>query len=158
MSKLTIEKDIEFIKNQVNYLLTFQKKINNAYSELKAFSTYWKGPGEDEAVYTEINRWLKCYTQLKEYLSDKEVIDAELNDKLKQLPGLSFEKPVSSSVEITKKGGGAKFMYSVFPPYRISFNKKQVKRIGEQIDDYRLWVEKLRKLSYRIESVYTDGI
>lgn len=158
MSKLTIEKDIEFIKNQVNYLLTFQKKINNAFTDLKSFSTYWKGPGEEEAVYTEISRWLKCYQQLKAYLSDKEVIDAELNQQLKELPSLTFVKPVDSKEEISKAGGGKKFMYTVLPPYRISFNKKKVKAIESQIVDYKLWVDRLRKLSYQIESVYTDGI
>ena len=75
MSKLTIEKDIEYIKIQVNYLVAFQQKINKAFGNLKSYSTYWSGPKQEEHVYVEIDRWLKCYTQLRQHLSDKEVID-----------------------------------------------------------------------------------
>lgn len=158
MSRLTIEKDIEFIKNQVNYLVTFQQKINKAFGELQSYSTYWNGPEQQEAVYVEIDRWLKCYTQLKEYLSDKEVINDDLKVDVNNLPALVFVKPTKSSDDLASKGGFVKFIYAIFPPYRISFNKKKVKQIETQIVNYKVWVEKLRKLSFRIESVYTDGI
>jgi len=158
MSKLTIEKDIEFIKNQVNYLVTFQKKINKAFGELQSYPTYWNGPEQEEAVYVEINRWLKCYSQLRVYLSDKEVIDSDLRVSLDSLPALGFIKPSKSDDDILKKGTVSKFMYKAVPPYRISFNKKKVKEIETQIINYKVWIEKLRKLSFRIESVYTEGI
>jgi len=158
MSRLTIEKDIEFIKNQVNYLGTFQQKINKAFGELQSYSTYWNGPEQEEAVYIEINRWLKCYTQLRKYLSDKEVIDSELKLSIESLPVLGFVKPSRSEEDILKKGSVSKFMYKTVPPYRISFNKKKVKEIEIQIVNYKVWVEKLRKFSFRIESVYTEGI
>jgi hypothetical protein len=158
MSKLTIEKDIEYIKIQVNYLVTFQQKINNAFGSLQSYSTYWSGPKQEEHVYVEIDRWLKCYTQLRQHLSDKEVIDDAVRSDLAGLPNLSFTKPTRSVVDIESKGGFSKFMYKVVPPYRISFNKKKVKEIEIQIKDYKIWVEKIRKLSFQIESVYTDGI
>tara|TARA_B110000211_G_C14078923_1_gene553529 strand:+ start:2627 stop:3103 length:477 start_codon:yes stop_codon:yes gene_type:complete len=158
MSKLTIEKDIEYIKIQVNYLVAFQQKINNAFGDLKSYSTYWSGPKQEEHVYIEIDRWLKCYTQLRQHLSDKEVIDSEIRSDLKELPALGFKKPTKSEIDIAAKSGFTKFMYKAVPPYRISFNKKKVKEIEIQIKDYKVWVEKIRKLSFQIENVYTDGI
>lgn len=158
MSELTIEKDIEFIKNQVNYLDSFQKKITKALAELQTFSVYWKGVGEEERSYVEIDRWLKCYTQLKDHLSNKDVIDTSLKAELNLLPSLIFEKPMNSQDEIKTKSGGVKFLYAAFPPFRIRFNKKKVKGIKKQIAEYKNWVDKLRKLSYKIESLYTDGI
>ena len=158
MSKLTIEKDIEYIKIQVNYLVAFQQKINKAFGSLKSYSTYWSGPKQEEHVYVEINRWLKCYTQLRQHLADKEVIDSSVRSGLDELPVLDFIKPTKSEIDIETKSGFAKFMYKVVPPYRISFNKKKVKEIEIQIKDYKVWVEKIRKLSFQIESVYTDGI
>ena len=158
MSKLTIEKDIEYIKIQVNYLVAFQQKINKAFGNLKSYSTYWSGPKQEEHVYVEIDRWLKCYTQLRQHLSDKEVIDQSIKSDLDCLPSLDFRKPTKSEVDLETKSSLSKFIYKVVPPVRISFNKKKVKQIEVQIKDYKVWVEKIRKLSFQIESVYTDGI
>lgn len=158
MSELTIEKDIEFIKNQVNYLDTFQKKITVAFSKLENLSTYFKGPQQDERVYIEIDRWLKCYLQLREHLTKKNIIDDGLKKEFGELPLLNFIKPTISENEIKEKGGAAKMLYSIFPPYRISYNKKKVKQIKTQINEYKHWVEKMRKLSFNIERVYTEGI
>ena len=49
MSQLTIEKDIEFIKNQVNYLDTFQQRIFTALKDLKSMSS-WKGVLGNELI------------------------------------------------------------------------------------------------------------
>lgn len=158
MSRLTIEKDIEFIKNQVNYLDTFQKRIYTALTDLKNKGVYWKGFTGDELIFTEINRWLKSYATLKNHLTQKEVIDEELRKSLTELPQLVFTKPEQSKVLLQKKGGAAKFFYTVFPPYRKSFNRKIFKGVEAQITEHKKWGEKLRKLSFKIESVYTDGI
>jgi hypothetical protein len=139
-------------------LVTFQQKINNAFGDLKSYSTYWSGPKQEEHVYVEIDRWLKCYTQLRQHLSDKEVIDDEVRSSLSSLPVLVFTKPTKSEEDISTKGGFSKFMYKAVPPYRISFNKKKVKLIELQIKDYKIWVDKIRKLSFQIENIYTDGI
>lgn len=157
MSQLTIEKDIEYIKNQVNYLDTFQQRIFKALKELKNGSS-WKGLSGDEPIYADINRWLKNYSTLKNHLYQKEVIDDELRSSLSKLPQLVFNKPLSTKDFLSKKGGFARFMYSVIPPYRTGFNKKRVKEIEKQLSEYKSWGDKLRKLSFKIESVYTDGI
>ena len=158
MAKLTIEKDIEYIKIQVNYLIAFQQKINKAFGGLKSYSTYWSGPKQEEHVYIEIDRWLKCYTQLRQYLYDKEVIDSSVKCDLDELPSLGFRKPTKSEIDFETKTNFARFIYKVVPPVRISFNKKKVEEIETQIKDYKVWVEKIRKLSFQIESLYTDGI
>ena len=44
------------------------------------------------------------------------------------------------------------------PPYRIQFNKKRVLEIEGQLNEYKNRADQLRKLSFKIESVYTDGI
>ena len=95
MSQLTIEKDIEFIKNQVNYLDTFQQRIFKALKDLKSGSS-WKGLSGDESIYIDIDRWLKSYTTLKDHLYQKEVIDEELKESLSKLPQLVFTKPLST--------------------------------------------------------------
>tara|TARA_B100000674_G_scaffold57075_1_gene39775 strand:- start:18008 stop:18481 length:474 start_codon:yes stop_codon:yes gene_type:complete len=157
MSQLTIEKDIEFIKNQVNYLDTFQQRIFKALKELKSMSS-WKGFRGDEFIYADIDRWLKSYSTLKSHLCQKEVIDEELKSKLNNLPQLDFEKPLSTKDFLKSKGGFTRFMYVVIPFIRTSINKKRVKEIESQLLSYKNWGEKLRKLSFQIERVYTDGI
>jgi len=157
MSKLTIEKDIEFIKNQVNYLDTFQQKNFKALKELKSISS-WKGLLGDELIYTDIDRWLKSYSILKNHLYNKEVIDEVLRSKLNNLPHLDFEKPLSTKDFLKSKGGFTRFMYAVIPFFRTSTNKKRVKEIESQLKSYKKWGDLLRKLSFQIESVYTDGI
>ena len=59
---------------------------------------------------------------------------------------------------LKKKGGFTKFMYAIIPPFRKGFNKKRLKEIEKQLTEYKKWGEELRKLSFKIESVYTDGI
>ena len=157
MSQLTIEKDIEYIKNQVNYLDTFQKRIAQALKELKSGSV-WKGLSSDEPIYLDINRWLKSYSTLKMHLYQKDVIDKELRDSLSKLPQLVFKKPLSTKDSLKEKGGFTKFLYSIVPPFRTGFNKRRVKEIEKQLLEYKEWGEKLRKLSFQIERVYTDGI
>ena len=49
-------------------------------------------------------------------------------------------------------------MYAAMPPFRTGFNKKRVKEVEKQLTEYKSWGDKLRKLSFKIESVYTDGI
>jgi len=157
MSHLTIEKDIEYIKNQVNYLDTFQQKIFKALKVLKSGSS-WKGLQSDEPIYADINRWLKSYSTLKNHLYQKEIIDEGVRQSLSGLPQLVFNKPLSTKDLLKQKGGFIKLLYAVLPPYRTSFNRKRVKEIESQLLEYKTWGEKLRKISYRIESVYTDGI
>ena len=157
MSQLTIEKDIEFIKNQVNYLDTFQQRIFKALKELKSMSS-WKGLLGNELIYADIDRWLKSYSTLKNHLYQKEVIDEELKSKLNNLPQLDFEKPLSTKDFLKSKGGFTRFMYAVIPFFRTSINKKRVKEIEDQLLKYKNWGDQLRKLSFQIESVYTDGI
>ena len=157
MSQLNIEKDIEFIKNQVNYLDTFQQRIFRALKDLKSMSS-WKGLLGDELIYTDIDRWLKSYSILKNHLYKKEVIDEELKSELNSLPQLKFEKPLSTKDFLKRKGGFTRFMYIIIPFFRTSVNKKRVKEIESQLLNYKNWGDQLRKLSFQIESVYTDGI
>ena len=157
MSQLTIEKDIEFIKNQVNYLDTFQKRIFSALKDLKSVS-YWKGVLGNELIYKDIDRWLKSYSTLKNHLSEKEVIDEGLKADLKKLPKLNFEKPLSTSEYLKSKGGFIRFLYVAVPFFRTNLNKKRVKEIENQLLRYKTWGNQLRKLSFQIERVYTEGI
>ncbi len=157
MSQLTIEKDIEYIKNQVNYLDAFQQKIFKALKDLKSVSS-WKGLSGDELIYTDINRWLKSYLTLKNHLYQKEVIDSDLKYALSKLPELEFTKPLSTKEYLNSKGAFFKFIYLAIPPFRTGFNKKGVKEVEKQLLEYKSCGEKLRKLSFKIESVYTDGI
>ena len=71
---------------------------------------------------------------------------------------LDFEKPLSTKDFLKSKGGFTRFMYVVIPFIRTSINKKRVKEIESQLLNYKNWGEKLRKLSFQIERVYTDGI
>ncbi|MAS52670.1 MAG: hypothetical protein CMD20_05655 [Flavobacteriales bacterium] len=157
MSQLTIEKDIEFIKNQVNYLDTFQQRIFKALKELKSMSS-WKGLLGDELIYADIDRWLKSYSTLKNHLCQKEVIDEGLESKLNNLPQLDFDKPLSTKDFLKSKGGFTRFMYAVIPFFRTRTNKKRVKEIENQLLNYKNWGDQLRKLSFQIERVYTEGI
>tara|TARA_Y100000589_G_C26895477_1_gene523965 strand:- start:10 stop:483 length:474 start_codon:yes stop_codon:yes gene_type:complete len=157
MSQLNIEKDIEFIKNQVNYLDSFQKRIFKALKDLKSIS-YWKGLLGNELIYEDIDRWLKSYSTLKIHLSEKEVINEELKAELKKLPKLSFEKPLSTSEFLKNKGRFVRFLYVVLPFFRTNINKKRVKEIENQLLSYKTWGNQLRKLSFQIEQVYTEGI
>ena len=59
---------------------------------------------------------------------------------------------------LKKKGSFIKFLYKAMPPYRIQFNKKRVLEIEGQLNEYKNRADQLRKLSFKIESVYTDGI
>jgi hypothetical protein len=157
MTQLTIEKDIEFIKNQVNYLDTFQQRIFVALKALKSISS-WNGFSSNEIIYQDIDRWLKSYSTLKNHLSEKEVIDEDLRTELKKLPKLDFEKPLSTSDFLKRKGGFTRFLYIVLPFFRTNLNRKRVKEIENQLLDHRTWGNELRKLSFRLERVYTEGI
>lgn len=157
MSHFTIEKDIEFIKNQVNYLETFQKRIFVALKDLKSVSS-WKGVLGNELIYKDIERWLKSYSTLKNHLSEKEVIDEDLRIELKKLPKLDFEKPLTTSAFLKISGASTRFLYFVVPFFRTSLNKKRVKEIENQLLGYKVWGNELRKLSFQIERVYTEGI
>ncbi|MBO73139.1 MAG: hypothetical protein CMD35_05910 [Flavobacteriales bacterium] len=157
MSQLTIEKDIEFIKNQVNYLDTFQQKNFDALKDLKSISS-WKGLLKDELIYIDIDRWLKSYSSLKNHLSEKEVIDEELKARLSELPHLNFEKPLSTKEFLKSKGAFSRFLYVILPFFRVNLNKNRVKEIEKQLVNYKQWGGQLRKLSFQIERVYTDGI
>lgn len=158
MSSLTIEKDIEFIKNQVNYLDTFQKRISKAVQALKSQGVYKSGFAGDELIFTEITRWLKSYSTLKTHLIEKKIIDTELREALLKLPELQLIIPENSKVLIAQKGAFVKVAYSIFPFYRSTFNKKQVNLVKGQIEEYKKWGNALRKISYGIERVYTEGI
>jgi hypothetical protein len=157
MIQLTIEKDIEFIKNQVNYLDTFQQRIFEALKDLKSMSS-WKGFSGNELIYTDIDRWLKSYSTLKNHLSEKEVIDDSLRVELKKLPKLDFEKPISTIDFLKRKGGLIRFLYVVVPFFRTNLNRGRVKEIENQLLSYKNWGEQLRKLSFKIERVYMEGI
>lgn len=157
MSQLTIEKDIEYIKNQVNYLDTFQQRISKALKELKSVSS-WKGISSDEQIYDAINRWLKSYTTLKNHLYQKDVIDIQLKKSLSKLPQLIFNRPLSTKEHLKGKSAFIRFLYTTIPPYRAGLNRGRVKEIEMQLLEYKEWGEKLKKLSFKIESVYTDGI
>lgn len=157
MSQLTIEKDIEYIKNQVNYLDTFQQRISKALKELKSVSS-WKGISSDEQIYDAINRWLKSYTTLKNHLYQKDVIDIQLKKSLSKLPQLIFNRPLSTKEHLKEKSAFIRFLYTTIPPYRAGLNRGRVKEIEMQLLEYKEWGEKLKKLSFKIESVYTDGI
>ena len=113
-------------------MIAFQQKINKAFGGLKSYSTYWSGPKQEEHVYIEIDRWLKCYTQLRQYLYDKEVIDSSVKCDLDELPSLGFRKPTKSEIDFETKTNFARFIYKVVPPVRISFNKKMVEEIEIQ--------------------------
>lgn len=158
MSSLTIEKDIEFIKNQVNYLDTFQKRISKAVLSFKKIGIYKKGFEGDELIFTEIKRWLKSYSTLKTHLIEKKIIDAEIREALIKLPDLTLIVPEKSKSLIAEQGALAKLSYSIFPFYRTNFNKKQIKLVKNQIEEYEKWGNALRKISYGIERVYTEGI
>ena len=157
MSQLNIEKDIEFIKNQVNYLDSFQNRIFKALKELKS-TTYWKGVLGNESIYEDIDRWLKSYSILKIHLSEKEVIDEGLKTELKKLPKLSFEKPLSTFEFLQRKGRFVRFLYVAIPFFRTNVNRKRVGEIENQLLSYKAWGNQLRKLSFQIEQVYTEGI
>jgi hypothetical protein len=157
MSKLTIEKDIEFIKNQVNYLDTFQQRIFKALKDLKLISSK-NGLLSNELIYKDIERWLKSYTTLKNHLYNKEVIDERLKSDLHNLPQLDFEKPQSTKTFLKSKGRFIRLMYVIVPFFRKRVNKKRVEEIENQLLSYKSWGSELRKLSFQIESVYTDGI
>ena len=157
MSQLTIEKDIEFIKIQVNYLDTFQQKNFKSLKELSSISS-WTGLRGNELIYEDIGRWLKSYSRLKNHLYEKEMIDEGLKLELKRLPKLDFKKPLSTKDFLKNKGGFTRVMYIVIPFFRTSVNKKRIKEIENQLLNYKNWGDSLRKLSFQIESVYTDGI
>ena len=157
MTQLTIEKDIVFIKNQVNYLDTFQQKIFVALKDLKSIS-YWKGVLDNELIYNDIDRWLKSYSTLKTHLSEKEVIDDSLRNELKKLPNLYFNKPLSTRDFLNRKGTFTRFLYLIVPFYRTNLNKRRVKEIENQLLGYKTWGNELRKLSFQLERVYTEEI
>jgi hypothetical protein len=151
-----IKSDVEYVKNQLDYLEQYQVRISDESTGLNSFSVKWNGPQEQELIYKEIDRWLKCYNQLGEHLKIKDIPDDQI--KLLQADWVpsNFEKPTSYEKDAVV--GFKRFAYTVFPFYRIAYNKEKSKLIKEQVVGFSYFVGLLRKLAYKVEAFYMDGV
>lgn len=151
-----IKTDIEYVRNQLEYLKQFHVQILNKSKYLKSFSTKWHGPKKDEAIYKEINRWIKCYNQLADHLKVKNVPDEEVKALQSKLDVFVFTKPTNFNQDAVK--GFKKFAYKALPFYRIAFNKEKAKQIKMQILSFSKATASLNTLAFKVEAFYMDGV
>jgi hypothetical protein len=148
--------DVEYVKNQLAYLEGYQVQILTKSNYLNSFSSKWNGLKEDEVIYKEIDRWLKCYNQLSTHLKVKVIPDEEVKVSQSVLEPFVFYKPVSSAQDNLK--GFSKFGYSALPFYRIAFNKRNIKVIKNQILNFKQATTLLKSLAFKVEAFYMDGV
>lgn len=151
-----IKSDLEYVQNQVAYLEKFQIKIQTALKPLSSFSRKWNGLKEEELVYKEIDRWLKCYQQLHAQLKIKVLSDIEVQKLITSLPEVAFVKP--TSLKEDNLTGLKKVLYMVIPPYRIAYNKKKIRLVKKQVLDFAAYMKLVKSLSFKIEAYYMDGV
>lgn len=153
---LNIRQDVEFVKNQLEYMRKYQLQIFASLKPLNSFAKKWKGLKEEEEVYVQIQRWVKCHNQLWKHLSEKTVNDKEVIALLSELAPVTFERP--SIVQEDSLKGVKLFFYRVLPFYRINYHKKKIKYVSGQVSNYSRHLELLKKVSFKIESHYLDGL
>lgn len=151
-----IKSSFEYVQNQVAYLEKFQLKIQSAIKLLSSFSKKWNGLQDDELVYKEIERWVKCYQQLHQQLKIKVLTDVEIQKLITSLPEVTFVKPTLTHEDNLK--GVKKVLYTAIPPYRIAYNKKKIGLVKKQVQDFASYMKLVRSLSFKIEGYYMDGV
>ncbi len=156
MSLTNIRSGIENVNNQVEYLENFQVKIYSALEELNSFSKKWSGLVESEDVYFQIDRWLKCYDQLSEQLKTRDFNDREITELKGKLSAVRFSRPSTTSEDTLK--GFRSFSYKVFPFYRIHYNKKKIKSVLQQMQEFSIQLKSLKTLSFKIEAFVMDSV
>jgi len=155
-SQKDIKSDVEYVKNQLDYLEQYQVKILDESTGLNSFAVKWSGPLEQEHIYKEIERWLKCYNQLGEHLKVKDIPDNQIKQLQSDWTPSVFEKPTTYKKDAII--GFKRFAYTVFPFYRIAYNKNKSKLIKDQVVGFSDIVGLLRKLAYKVEAFYMDGV
>jgi len=155
-SQKNIKTDIEYVKNQLDYLEQYQIQILDKSKSLNSFAVKWHGPKSDEAIYKEIDRWVKCYNQLGEHLKVKNIPEKEISVLQTAWSAFVFQKPTSYAQDGIK--GFKKVAYTVFPFYRISYYKKKSKGIKKQILGFSKEITRLKTLAFKVEAFYMDGV
>ncbi len=156
ISHKDIKADIEYVRNQLDYLTQYQVKIVSKCKSLDRFVVKWKGLSKDELVYKEIERWVKCYNQLGSHLKTKVIPENEVQALQNQVFYFEFIKP--SSVEEDGLTGVLRVCYQVIPAYRLLYNKKKTKKIKKQVAHFSELIASLNTLAYKIQAFYTDGL
>lgn len=151
-----IKKDVEYIFTQLDYLKKYDKKIADEVRQIKSLSKYWSGFREDEPIYQEIARWLKCYESLRNHISSKSFSENEIHELIDDLTELSFDKPSTTKEDELK--GMARFAYYAVPGVRLIKNKKKIKGVVNQHKNYQNKLKLLNTLAFKIEAYYFDDI
>jgi hypothetical protein len=154
--KKDIRTDIEYVKNQLDYLEQYQLKILSKSKGLNSIKVKWNGPKQDESIYKEIDRWVKCYNQLGEHFKVKIIPSQEIKALQGTWSPLSFQKP--STLKEDNIDGFSKYAYKILPFYRIAHNKAKSKHIKLQILNFSKAITVLKSLAFKVESFYMDGV
>ena len=151
-----IRTDIEYVKNQLDYLEQYQLQLLSKSKPLNSFKVKWNGPKQDEAIYKEVDRWVKCYNQLGEHFKVKIIPNEEIKALQATWSPLAFQKP--SSLKEDSVIGFRKYAYKMLPFYRIAYNKAKSKQIKLQILKFSKAISVLKSLAFKVESFYMDGV
>lgn len=151
--KLNIAEDFEYIRNQVNYLDNFSKKVDEECKHYFGFKNYWIGIPSDAPIYPHIDKWIANYQKLVIHIH-AQPYEPEIMELVNALNEIHFDKPSLSAEDVKEFSMAKKFSYFVIIPYRWYYNSAKVKQVNAKLKEFSQAMETAKKLVIRLEQHY----
>ncbi len=151
--KLNIAEDFEYIRNQVNYLDNFSKKVDEECKRYFGFKNYWIGIPLNAPIYAHIDKWMVNYQKLLTHIH-AQTYEPEIMELATSLNGIHFAKPTLSAEDVKGFPLGKKLMYLLILPYRCYYNSGKVKQVKSKLKEFSQAMEIAKKLVLRLEQHY----
>ncbi|MFM7024317.1 MAG: hypothetical protein ACKOXB_15195 [Flavobacteriales bacterium] len=151
--KLNIAEDFEYIRNQVNYLDNFSKKVNEECKDYFGFKNYWTGIPQDAPIYPHIDKWMVNYKKLVNHIHSQ-VYEAEIMELVNAINEIPFIRPTISADDVKNFSMAKKILYFTVVPYRWYYNGGKVKQVKAKLKEFAQAVETAKKLVIRLEQHY----
>ena len=151
--KLNIAEDLEYIRNQVNYLDNFSKKVEEESKDYFGFKNYWSGIPLDAPIYPHIDKWMVNYKKLVTHVHSH-TYELEIMELVNSLNDIHFSKPSLSAEDVKTFPIWKKFLYFIILPYRWYYNSGKVKQVKIKLKEFKQAMEISKKLVIRLEQHY----
>ena len=151
--KLNIAEDFEYIRNQVNYLDNFSKKVDEECKHYFGFKNYWTGIPLDAPIYPHIDKWMVNYQKLINHVHAQSY-EPEIMELVNSLNEIYFAKPSLSSEDVKDFSMPKKMLYFTVFPYRWYYNAGKVKEVKTKLRHFSQAMEIAKKLVIRLEQHY----
>ncbi len=151
--KLNIAEDIEYIRNQVNYLDNFSKKVDEESKRYFGFKNYWDGIPLDAPIYPHIDKWMVNYRKLLTHIHAQRY-EQEVMELVTALNEIQFNKPTLSTEDVKHFPLSKKVLYFCVLPYRYYYNSAKVKQVKTKLNEFTEAMQVAKKLVLRLEQHY----